>query len=88
MRNHPFRSTASRKVANKLVQDEAIDKVTIPISRLREDRKLQAKNSKAVVITYQDHALELGFAFTVWKVRGLAFDKVILWLEPAMVSKR
>lgn len=34
-----------------------------------------------VDIEYKDHPLELAFAFTVWKVQGLTFDKIIHALE-------
>ena len=34
------------------------------------------------------YAVDLGFAFAVWKVYGLAFDKIALNLEPSFGKKR
>ena len=63
-----------------LLQDENSDMVMIPVGYGLEDNVLEVANNKTKIF-YQDHPLELSFAFTVWKVQGLTFDKIILQLE-------
>ena len=61
-----------------LLQDEDSRKIMIPVQNIIKNQVELEK----VDIEYKDHPLELAFAFTVWKVQGLTFDKIILALEP------
>ena len=79
-RTHKIRSKSTIPADFNLIQDESSDKIMIPIPR-KDVCKLQVGSSKNAKITCNNHPLELGFAFTVWKVQGLTFDKVILWLN-------
>ena len=61
-----------------LLQDDSSNKVMILIGNISwKHIKIGRTN-----INYKDHPLELGFAFTVWKVQGISLDKIILALEP------
>ena len=61
-----------------LLQDEDSRKIMIPVQNIIKNQVELEK----VDIEYKDHPLELAFAFTVQKVKGLIFDKIILALEP------
>ena len=60
-----------------LLQDENSDVVMIHVGYGQDDNVLEVGRDKTKIF-YHDHPPELGFAFTVWKVQGLTFDKVIL----------
>ena len=67
-----------------LLQDEDSRKIMIPVQNIIKNQVELEK----VDIEYKDHPLELAFAFTVWKVQGLTFDKIILALEPLKGKNR
>ena len=72
-----FRSKDTVPEDFNLIQDENSNKIMIPVGCIaRKELKVNK-----IPIQYEDHFLELGFVFTVWKVQGLTLDKVILALE-------
>ena len=64
-----------------LVLNENDSNVVIPIS-CSISEKIEISNKQKLPIQYQQHAVDLGFSFTVWKVQGLTFDKIIIHLDP------
>ena len=62
------------------LQDENRYMVMIHVGYGQDYIFLEAGSNKTKIF-YNDHSLELGFAFTILKVQSLTFDKLILWLE-------
>ena len=56
------------------------NRVMIPIP-LRKHEDLEICKEEKVIVKYIYHALDLGYAFTAWKVQGLIFDFIIIHLD-------
>lgn len=59
------------------------NRITIPIAMTQLEDLVISKEDK-IKIKYSDHALDLGFAFTAWKVQGLIFDLIIILLDQSI----
>ena len=63
-----------------LVEDKSIEKSMIPIG-IGSKKALHLVNKNNSIILHKDHILDLGNTLTFQKQQGVAFDKVIFWIE-------
>jgi len=61
------------------------EKVIIPIGLMHNTKsnfiKIKSDNHEVLTIHYNQHAVDLAMAMTVWKAQGSTFNKIILLLE-------